>query len=183
VNLGDRLVLRHRRPISQPYPNEYSHPLPRFSYSRETQNINVSFQCDPAYPPPAVQTSSAWMRKSYILSSIPTPKPKSLLDNASSFLTSAVTTPISFFSGGTQQRKATPEDVFSGDIDLTEDETLEQDRGVEGEADDSSELLRKLRVLTIGQRDAPIEGEYARKRRQWQILPLRTMSASHRRPS
>jgi hypothetical protein len=104
------------------------------------------------------------------------------LDNASSFLTSAVTTPISFFSGGTQ-RKATPEDVFSGDIDLTEDETLEQDRGVEGEADDSFELLRKLRVLTIGQRDAPIEGEYARKRRQWQVLPLRTISASHRRPS
>lgn len=108
------------------------------------------------------------------------PKPKSLLDNASAFLSSAVVTPISFFSGGTAQRKATPEDVFSGDIDLTEDETLEQDRGVEGDADDSSELLRKLRVLTIGQRDAPTEGESARKRRQWQILPLRT-SAAHRR--
>ncbi|OAX38377.1 hypothetical protein K503DRAFT_800488 [Rhizopogon vinicolor AM-OR11-026] len=180
---GDRLVLRHRRPISQPYPNEYSHPLPRFSYSRETQNITVSFQCDPAYPPPAVQMSSAWMRKTYILSGIPTPKPKSLLNNASAFLTSAVVTPISFFSGGPAQRKATPEDVFSGDIDLTEDETLEQDRGVEGEADDSSELLRKLRVLTIGQRDAPIAGENARKRRQWEILPLRTTPAAHRRPS
>ncbi|KAG1757821.1 WD40-repeat-containing domain protein [Suillus lakei] len=178
---GDRLVLRHRRPISQPYPNEYSHPLPRFSYSRETQQITSSFQCDPAYPPPAAQTSTAWMRKTYVLSSIPMPKPKSLLDNASAFLSSAVITPISFFSGGTAQRKATPEDVFSGDIDLTEDETLEQDRGVEGEADDSSELLRKLRVLMIGQRDAPVQGENARKRRQWQILPLRT-SAAHRRP-
>jgi len=123
------------------------------------------------------------MRKIYILSSIPTPKPRSLLNNASTFLSSAVISPISFFSGGTPQRKATPEDVFSGDIDLTEDETLEQDRGVEGEADDSPELLRKLRVLTIGQRDAPIEGENARKRRQWQILPLRTTSAGHRRPS
>ncbi|KAG2159612.1 WD40 repeat-like protein [Suillus bovinus] len=177
---GDRLVLRHRRPISQPYPNEYSHPLPRFSYSSETQQITASFQCDPAYPPPAAQNSIAWMRKTYVLSSIPMPKPKSLLDNASAFLSSAVTTPISFFSGGTAQRKATPEDVFSGDIDLTEDETLEQDRGVEGDADDSSELLRKLRVLTISQRDAPPEGESARKRRQWQILPLRT-SAAHRR--
>lgn len=174
------MVIRHRRPISQPYPNEYSHPLPRFSYSRETQHITASFQCDPAYPPPAAQTSTAWMRKTYVLSSIPMPKPKSLLDNASAFLSSAVVTPISFFSGGTAQRKATPEDVFSGDIDLTEDETLEQDRGVEGDADDSSELLRKLRVLTIGQRDAPTEGESARKRRQWQILPLRT-SAAHRR--
>jgi hypothetical protein len=34
--------------------------------------------------------------------------------------------------------------------------------------------------LTIGQRDAPAEGDNARKRRQWQILPLRT-SVAHRR--
>jgi len=121
------------------------------------------------------------MRKTYVLSSIPTPKPKSLFDDASYFITSAVTSPLSFFSGGTAQRKATPEDVFSGDIDLTEDETLEQDRGMEGEADDSPELLRRLRVLTIGQRDAPATGENARKRRQWQILPLRATSAAHRR--
>jgi len=123
------------------------------------------------------------MRKTYILSSIPLPKPKSLFNNASAFLTSAVISPVSFFSGGTSQRMATPEDVFNGDIDLTEDETLEQDRGMEGEADDSLELLRKLRVLTIGQRDTPVEGENARKRRQWQILPLRATSAAYRRPS
>ncbi|KIJ57539.1 hypothetical protein HYDPIDRAFT_35007 [Hydnomerulius pinastri MD-312] len=110
-------------------------------------------------------------------------KPKSLIDNASAFISSAVTAPFSFFSGGlAASSRTTPEEVFSGDIDLAEDEMLEQDRGEEGEVDDSAELVRKLRVLTIDPRDAPPEGPNARKRRQWQVLALRT-SAAHRRVS
>ncbi|KAH7923912.1 hypothetical protein BV22DRAFT_1105824 [Leucogyrophana mollusca] len=181
----ERLVLRHRRPISQPFPNAYSHPLPQFSYSPETREITVSFASDPAYPPSSDGSppSNGWRRKSYILTSIPMRKPKSLMDNAAAFLSSAVTTPLSFFGTITAQPKATPEDVFSGDIDLTEDEILEQERGEEGEADDSSELSRKVRVLAIDPRDSPPAGENARMRRQWTILPLRTRSASHRTAS
>ncbi|KAG6332774.1 hypothetical protein ID866_6319 [Astraeus odoratus] len=108
-------------------------------------------------------------------------KPRSLVDNASAFLSSAVSAPLSFFSGGLSAgTKSTPEDVFSGDIDLTEDDVLEQDRGEEGEADDSAELMRRLRVLTIDPEDPQPEGVNARKRRQWEILALRT-TAAHRR--
>ncbi|KAG9314169.1 hypothetical protein JVU11DRAFT_4955 [Chiua virens] len=135
---GDRLVLRHRRPVSQPYPNAYSHPLPRFSYNQETQEISLSFLCDPTYPPPGNATSNSWRRRKYILSSVPMRKPKSFIDNASAFLSATVAAPFSLLTGGTStQPKSTPEDVFSGDIDLAEDEMLEQDRGEEGEVDDS----------------------------------------------
>jgi len=177
---GDHIVLRHRRPVSQPYPNAYSHPLPQFSYNQETQEISVSFSCDPTYSPPGSAPSNAWRRRRYILSSVPMKRPKSFIDNASAFLSATVTAPFSLFSGSVStQPKSTPEEVFSGDIDLAEDEMLEQDRGEEGEVDDSLEPHRNLRLLSIDARAAPPEGTNARKRRQWQVLSLRR-SAAHR---
>ncbi|KIO08498.1 hypothetical protein M404DRAFT_133750 [Pisolithus tinctorius Marx 270] len=177
----ERLVLRHRRPISKPYPNAYSHPIPQFSYNPKTREISVTFAQNPAYPQPRDGTSSAWRRKTYILSAIPMPKPRSLVDNASDFISSAVAAPLSFFSGGkSTSPKATPEDVFHEGIDLTEDEVLEQERGEEGEADDSPELMRRLRVLTIDPGDPQPDGINARKRRQWEILTLRTTPAQRR---
>ncbi|KAF9245903.1 WD40 repeat-like protein [Melanogaster broomeanus] len=170
---GDRLVLRHRRPVSKPYPNAYSHPLPQFSYNRETQEISVIFSCDPTYPPPGNGASNTWRRKKYILSSVPMRKPKSLIDNASDFLSTAVAAPFSFLSGGLSAKpKSTPEEVFGGDIDLREDEMLEQDRGEEGEVDDSYDLVRKDLYEETNSR--------ARKRRQWQVLGLRTSAAPRR---
>lgn len=177
----ERLVLRHRRPISKPYPNAYSHPIPQFSYNPKTREISVTFAQNPAYPQPRDGTSSAWRRKTYILSAIPMLKPRSLADNASDFISSAVATPLSFFSGSkSTSPKATPEDVFHEGIDLTEDEVLEQERGEEGEADDSPELMRRLRVLTIDPGDPQPDGINARKRRQWEILTLRTTPAQRR---
>ena len=46
------LVLRHRRPITHPYPNRYSHELPRFSYDPVSGNISIAFTSDPSYPDP-----------------------------------------------------------------------------------------------------------------------------------
>ncbi|KAF8560152.1 WD40 repeat-like protein [Imleria badia] len=175
---GDLLALRHRRPVSQPYPNAYSHPLPQFSYSQETQEITVLFSCDPAYPPPGNTTSNAWRRRRYILSSVPMRRPKSFIDNASAFLSATVTAPFSLLAGSVStQPKSTPEEVFSGDIDLAEDEVLEQDRGEEGEVDDSPEPHRNLRLLSIDPRGTPPEGTSARKRGQWQVFALRRSAA------
>ncbi|KAH0838130.1 hypothetical protein J3R83DRAFT_6380 [Lanmaoa asiatica] len=178
---GDHLVLRHRRPVSQPYPNAYSHPLPQFSYSQETQEISVLFSCDPTYPPPGSAASTAWRRRRYILSSVPTRRPKSFIDNASAFLSATVTAPFSLLAGSASaQPKSTPEDVFGGDIDLAEDEMLEQDRGEEGEVDDSPEPQRNLRLLSIDPGGTLPEGTNARKRRQWQVIALRRSAAHHR---
>ncbi|KAJ7069043.1 hypothetical protein B0H15DRAFT_871267 [Mycena belliarum] len=67
---GDCLVLRHRRPISLPFPN-YAHPLPKFSYSATTGEISVHFASDPAHRAPSAVPSDAWTKKTYILASVP----------------------------------------------------------------------------------------------------------------
>ncbi|KAJ7157164.1 WD40 repeat-like protein [Mycena filopes] len=145
----DRLVLRHRRPVSLPYPNAYSHPLPTFSYSPETGEITAHFAVDPSYPPPSDFPSDAWKKKTFILASIPLRKPRTILDDAHAFLASAITTPLSFFSAAPTSPKATPEEVFSTHIDLGEHEVLEEERGEEAEVDDSPEWGRRVRVLGI----------------------------------
>ncbi|KAJ7837377.1 hypothetical protein B0H14DRAFT_3109751 [Mycena olivaceomarginata] len=63
----DRLVIRHRRPVSLPYPNAYSHPLPTFQYSAETGEITVHYTSDPSHPPPSAVSSDAWKKRTYIL--------------------------------------------------------------------------------------------------------------------
>jgi hypothetical protein len=50
--LDGMIVLRHRRPITHPYPNRYSHELPRFSYDPVSGNISIAFTSDPSYPDP-----------------------------------------------------------------------------------------------------------------------------------
>lgn len=108
-------------------------------------------------------------------------RPKSFIDNASAFLSATVTAPFSLLSGSlSAQPQSTPEEVFGGDIDLAEDEMLEQDRGEEGEVDDSPEPQRNLRLLSIVPGGTPPEGTNARRRRQWQVFALRR-SAAHRR--
>jgi hypothetical protein len=119
------------------------------------------------------------MTKFHVLSSIPVHKPPTFIDNASAFITSAINSPLSLFmpdNAPNATPNATPDDVFnSGDIDLKEEEVLEEDRGEEGEVDDSPEPMRRVRVLTIvdkakGERAL---GEKARLRRRWEILSIR----------
>ncbi|KAJ7070503.1 hypothetical protein C8F01DRAFT_1244238 [Mycena amicta] len=184
----DRLVLRHRRPVSYPFPNAYSHPLPRFSYSPQTGEITVHFTHDPTHPPPyslSTQWTNTWERKTYILASVPLRKPRTILDDAHAFLSSAISTvavnPLTLFSGAPTSPKAavTHEAVVSTDIDLGEDEVLEEERGEEAEVDDSAEWGRKLRVLGIVDKEQEERGivEAARKRRKWKITSLRAIDA------
>lgn len=141
----------------------------------------MSFSCDPTYPPPGSAASNAWRRSRYILSSVPMKRPKSFIDHASTFLSATVAAPFSLLAGSiSTQPKSTPEEVFDGNIDLAEDEMLEQDRGEEGEVDDSPEPHRNLRLLSIGPGGAPPEGTNARKRRQWSVSALRRSTAHHR---
>ncbi|KAG6868494.1 hypothetical protein C0993_002032 [Termitomyces sp. T159_Od127] len=174
---GDKLVLRHRRPVSYPFPNAYTHPLPIFSYSQETGEISIHFQNDPDYQ--NEHQSDAWRNRLYLLTAIPLRKPKTILDDAAAFLSSAMSTPLSFLSGVSPRPQATPDEVFRGPIDLDESEVVEEDRGEEAEVDDSPEIGRKVQMVVVANRRQSDEalGEKARNRRRWEIVSLRRVDA------
>ncbi|KAJ3557113.1 hypothetical protein NM688_g1647 [Phlebia brevispora] len=171
----ERMELRHRRPVSHPFPNAYSHPLPRFSYDAATRHIVVTFAYDPSYPTSArEEAASAWKDKVYLMTSIPMRKPWTIMNDASELLTSAISAPFTLLSGRSGSL-AKPDEVFdSGDIDLREDEILEQDRSEEGEVDDSPDKHREVRVIGTSKEDEQSIGEKAKARRQWVVVPLRT---------
>ncbi|KAF8665471.1 hypothetical protein AX16_000489 [Volvariella volvacea WC 439] len=175
---GGELVLRHRRPVSHPFPNAYAHPLPQFSYNQQTGEITVTFASDPSYPPPGTKTSNEWRNKTYVLVSIPLRRPKSVLENATQLLSNAFSSPFSRITGRPAAKAHSPDEVL-GDIDLGEDEILEEEKGLEGETDDSPEPGRAVRVVGIvdkemWDKEAPRE---AFNRRRWQVFALRTTNA------
>lgn len=177
----DRLVLRHRRPVLQPFPNNYSHPLPRFSYDRETRNITITFASDPSYPAAGSERNKweVWREMSFLVTAVPARKPRGIIDDASQLLTSAFSTPLSLFGALRPPSSATPETVFSsGEIDLREDEILEQERSEEGEVDDSLERRREVRVLALAKEEVDAASAKAKLRRQWEIIPLRASRKS-----
>lgn len=138
----------------------------------------MTFSCDPSYPPPGEGLATgAWQNKTYLLTSIPRRKPRTMIDDASEFITSSIMTPINFFTGAHPTPQARPDEVFNGDIDLTEDEVLEEERGSEAEVDDSPEAGRLARVTAVPSGDKVMKdlllSEAARNRRQWIISPLR----------
>jgi hypothetical protein len=102
-----------------------------------------------------------------------------MIDDAQAFIASAMSTPLSFISGGRVPAQPTPEEVFRSDIDLGEDEVLEEDRGEEAEVDDSLEWGRKVRLLSITNKFQEEKGivEKARNRRRWKITALRRVDA------
>lgn len=172
----ENVVIRHRRPISHPFPNAYSHPLPRFAFDQTTGHITVTFATDPSYPTSAdadVATSD-WKDKIYLLTEIPMRKPRTIIDDASQLLSSAIAMPLNLF-GAHKASQSTPEEVFSsGDIDLREDEILEQERSEEGEVDDSPEKIRFVRVVGLTKEEEKILGEQAKRRCRWDIIALRS---------
>ena len=186
VFAGSRLVLRHRRPVSYPYPNAFSHPLPHFWYSASTKQIHIRFLCDPAFPQldPSLPAPTAWQQKRYLLSSVPIRKPRTFLDDAvdafsSITFTSNPLSPLqSIFSLPTSKSQA--DDVHDSNIDLREDELMEEDRGENEEADDSPELMRRIRVVSI---DDPRESttEATKLRRTFDVVPLRIARATYSR--
>ncbi|EFI28711.1 hypothetical protein CC1G_13737 [Coprinopsis cinerea okayama7 len=168
---GGKLVLRHRRPISYPYPNKYAHPLPRFTYSASTGEIEVHFEYDPAFPAQTgapsqspSTTTETWRTKRYLLVSVPMRKPP----------------PIALLSGQQQQplRHSKPDEVFDGRIELNEEDIIDEERGEEGEVDDSGEMLRQVRVIAVDRNEGKRKvSERARKRRTWNVYPLRKSNA------
>ncbi|KAI0073707.1 hypothetical protein K474DRAFT_1666275 [Panus rudis PR-1116 ss-1] len=172
-----RLVIRHRRPVSHPFPNAYSHPLPRFAYEHNTGRITVTFATDPSYPTSADSSvaKSSWKDKTYVLTSIPLRKPRTIIDDASELITSAISAPFALLGARTPS-SATPNAVFdSGDIDLREDEILEQERSEEGEVDDSPERSRRVRVVGLKKEEFQILGEKAKARQTWVVTALRSV--------
>ncbi|KAJ3507916.1 hypothetical protein NLJ89_g6035 [Agrocybe chaxingu] len=168
-------------PSPSPFPNSYAHPLPKFSYSAKTGEISVHFACDPAYPGPEMAPSIAWQGKTYLLTSIPKRKPRTIIDDASAFIASNILTPISFLTGTAAPAQARPDEVFGADIDLNEDELVEEERSEEAEIDDDTELARKVRIVTVPTAEKDmldlLLSEKARNRRRWVISPLRTTNA------
>jgi hypothetical protein len=184
--IGSRLVLRHRRPVSYPYPNAFSHPLPQFWFSAGTKQILVRFLCDPTFPdlPPDSPPPINWQNKSYLLSSVPASKPRTFLEDASEAFSSFAAnplSPISSFFGALPRSSSTAEEVLESDIDLREEEVMEEDRGENEEADDSPEPLRRIRLLTI---DGELEQnltDATKLRRTFEAIPLRRNRASYSR--
>lgn len=180
---GDRLVLRHRKPTSYPYPNRVSHPLPKFRLSQHTGEITVHFHCDPAYPRPGEHTSEAWRNKTYVLTSVPLKKPRSVLDDASVFLTTNVFRPLEGVLtrglGGSAVGRSTAEEVQGADIEINDNDVVEEDRAEENEIDDSPELVRRVRVVGIVDKEKKDDGigERMRKRRMWVVQGLRKSNA------
>ncbi|KAH6917119.1 hypothetical protein BKA70DRAFT_1367634 [Coprinopsis sp. MPI-PUGE-AT-0042] len=197
---GDSLFLRHRRPITFPYPNKFSHPPPKFRYDARSGEISVHFDWDSNEPSegssssnsasasaqaprasrslPAVNSSN---ETKYILTAIPKRKPRTILDDASDFFTNTIRNPMSFL-GASQAPLTKPEDVFNGSIELDDDDVLENERGEEAEVDDSPELARRVRVIAVDPTEdlefkSLAMNEQKRKRRTWDVYPIRKANA------
>lgn len=169
-----RLVLRHRRPLTQPYPNAYSHPLPRFRYDGQTGRITVEFENDPEFA-----GGTAWRAKTFYLTALPRPRPRTLLDDATNVLTSAFRAPLSLFGSpsipSNDSIAAGTDDTFN----LRQEEVEEQDRGEDAEADDDPARDRAVRVIGLTRQEHLELSDKVWARRQWEVLPLRTTVARY----
>ncbi|KAG9098928.1 hypothetical protein FRC06_005817 [Ceratobasidium sp. 370] len=181
---GGRLVLRHRKPFTFPFPNSESHPLPRITYSPKSKLLRVTFGCDPNYPPPrATDPTNAWRSVDYVVAAVPAQRPRSFLENTmammstigatlskpQALLTNTPTSSVAaaFGHGGTAAT------YFA----LQDDEVMEEDRlGGGDDVDDSPELGRPVRVLELPigwlEKAGARLSEETMRRRQWVVEPL-----------
>ncbi|KAF8310826.1 hypothetical protein DL93DRAFT_2061690 [Clavulina sp. PMI_390] len=173
------VVLRRHRPMTFPFPNAYSHPLPRFAYDSSSGNLHVRFNYDPAYPLPSSSPSMVWQEKQYLVSSIPKRKPPTVFDNAAQFFSDAVSVIAAPVSGV----PATPHPDDNGEFDLRENEIMEEERGVENDADDSPDIARDICVLSLPFGTDSRGSPAARERRRWEILPITKGKATFRAPA
>ncbi|KAH9017826.1 hypothetical protein EDB85DRAFT_649171 [Lactarius pseudohatsudake] len=164
-----RLVLRHRHPRTQPYPNAYSHPLPRFRYDGTDRFLTADFECDPAFA-----GGTAWRAKTFYVTAIPRRRRRTILDGASGALASAFRNPLSLLGG----KQVTAQDPVAAGTDDTfnprEDEVEELDRGDETEVDDDPARDRAVRVVSMTPEEHLELGDKALARRRWEVVPLRT---------
>ncbi|KAI0308330.1 hypothetical protein B0F90DRAFT_1681935 [Multifurca ochricompacta] len=169
-----RLVLRHRRPLIQPYPNAYSHPLPRFRYNGGTSLLTIEFECDPAFV-----GGTAWQAQTFFLTALPRRRPRTLLDGATDALTSVLRSPLSLLGGPPIPSRdpiaAGVDDTFN----LREDEVEEQERGEEAEVDDDPARDRAVRVIGLAPEEHHELSDKAWTRRRWEVVSLRATAARH----
>ncbi|CAE6470404.1 unnamed protein product [Rhizoctonia solani] len=186
---GGRLVLRHRKPFTLPFPNAESHPLPRITYVASSKLIRATFGCDPNYPPPgAPDPTNAWRSMDYILGAVPIRKPRSFLENTMAMMSTigaSLSKPQALISGPSAAPIATAfghDDASASDFALRDDEVMEEERVSEGDdADDSPEAGRPIRVLELPigwlEKGAFKLSDAALRRRQWEVIPIH----NHRR--
>ena len=179
--IDDRLVLRHRRPVSYPYPNAYSHPLPNFRYDSQTREITIEFNHD-AYFLSSTDSdkdgSGSWRNKTHYLVSQPLRKTRTIIDDASEIITTAISNPTSFFSDTFSRKSISkPKEILGGNIDLKEEEIVDEDRGQEDEVDDSPEIGRHVRMVSVIKDNEGELSNRAERRRQWVVSPLRRLNA------
>ncbi|CAG7847663.1 SubName: Full=Uncharacterized protein {ECO:0000313/EMBL:CCA72491.1} [Serendipita indica DSM 11827] len=138
--------------------------------------------------------AQAWRQKTWLLTAIPSRKPRTFVDDAADFFTSSasyITAPLAGLSlgfGGS----STEHDVKPGEedaqalhgrvssehvraikqFDLQDDEVLEEERPEEAEVDDNPDPMRHVRVVGY-RRLADSSNTKARDRRRWEILVIR----------
>jgi WD repeat-containing protein 23 len=160
--------------MTQPYPNAYSHPIPRFRYQGDTGRITAAFENDPEFA-----GGTAWRAKTFYLTALSRPRPRTLLDNATDVLSSALRSPLSLFGGppipAHDPIAAGTDDTFN----LRQEEVEEQDRGEDAEDDDDPARDRAVRVIGLTPEEHRELGPKAWARRQWAVLPLRNTAARY----
>ncbi|KIM78107.1 hypothetical protein PILCRDRAFT_824825 [Piloderma croceum F 1598] len=65
--VDNTLVVRHRHPVTEPWPNPWSHPLPIFTYSKSTKRITITFACDPALTHNWPRPDHEWKGREYVI--------------------------------------------------------------------------------------------------------------------
>jgi len=150
--------------------------LPKFRFDSQTREITIEFDHNPAY----LLSSSGTDKdgSAHYLVSQPLRKTRTIIDDASEIITTAISSPISFLSD-TFNRKSIlkPKEIFDGNIDLKGEEIVDEDRGQEDEVDDSPEIGRHVRMVSVIKNNEGELSNRARRRRQWVVSPLRRLNA------
>jgi DDB1- and CUL4-associated factor 11 len=158
--------------VTHPYPNVYSHPLPRFRYNSATGLLTAEFDCDPEFG-----SGTAWRAQTFYLTALPRQRPRTLLDGASDALVSAFRAPLSLLGGVSASAHdltaAGTDDTFN----LREDEVQEQERGEDSEVDDDPARDRPVRVIGLTREEHQQLSHEAWARRRWEVIPLRSTAA------
>lgn len=159
---GGHLVIRRHRPVTVPFPNEFSHPLPRFSYDPWSDMIRISYTYDPSFPHSSAHPSTLWKDRDYLLAQVPRRRPQSVIEATSNFFQGAA----SIFRGG-----AGPS--AGREFDLREDEVIEEERGAGEDDDDDPAPDREVKVLNlpIGWMEKE-DNVKAKERRRWEVIAL-----------
>ncbi|KAH7107036.1 hypothetical protein BKA62DRAFT_685816 [Auriculariales sp. MPI-PUGE-AT-0066] len=161
---GGKLVIRHRRPISFPFPNSFSHPLPVFEYSPTDQRIIVRFPG---------QTSAQDTPR--MLVAVPKRRPRTFFDSVGETLTAAATTvvfaPLALtgLASPKPTSTATVDDMAEADFNLRDHELDAQDTlSDEDNADDDPERQRTMRIVV----QESLHSQEAVRRTQWEVISI-----------